>query len=357
MSPPAAAALVVHPHLHPRRTGVTRHVETVVPLLAREGELEVTSWGKSLDPSLPRESFASLWRRLSRAPRAVWHAHRNNELLIGLLLRLAQQSLRVVFTRHSATRPGLWTRLLARRADRVLTLDPDSARFFEGDVRVVPHGVDTARFRPPSSPEERAHAKKALGLDPERPVLGVIGRIRPEKGQGDLADALSQLEPATSSPWQVVMVGRVAPEHRAFAAALQSKLGARLRLLPERPEIEGVFRALDVLVQPSRSEGYSLVVLEAMSSGCCVVSTRDVPAARDAIEDGRTGFLYATADVPALTETLTRVLSAPSLISSVGAAAAKAISERHGLEQEARALSSIYRELIGRELIDRELLR
>ena len=142
MSPPATAALVVHPHLHPRRTGVTRHVETVVPTLARERELEVTTWGKSLDPSLPRESFASLWRRLRQRGPSIWHAHRNNELLIGLLLRLAQQSLRVVFTRHSATKPGLWTRLLARRANRVLTLDPDSARFFEGDVRVVPHGVD-----------------------------------------------------------------------------------------------------------------------------------------------------------------------------------------------------------------------
>ncbi len=335
--------LIVHPHLHPRRTGVTRHVETVVPLLARE--LEVLTWGQSLQGPLPRATFGELWRRLRRT-RAVWHAHRNNELLVGLLLRLVHPAMRVIFTRHSATRPGLWTRMLAGRADRVVGLSADAERYFPGAVQVVPHGVDVARFRPPASEEERQRARASLGLSPG-PALAVVGRVRPEKGQGDLAAALSKMDPSVLAGWQVVMVGRVAPEHRAFAEGLRATLQGRapLHLLHERPGIEEAFRAFDVVVQPSRSEGYSLVVLEAMASGCCVLSTESVPASRAAIDHGRTGFLYRTGDIEALRSLLAEVLSRPARIREVGAAASATIRERHGLEHEARRLAEIYREV------------
>lgn len=339
--------LVVHPHLHPRRTGVTRHVETVVPHLAQE--LEVTTWGQSLQASLPRATFGELWRRL-RGRRAVWHAHRNNELLVGLLLRLLHPALRVVFTRHSATKPGLWTRILARRADRVVGLSADVVRSFPRAVQVVPHGVDHARFRPPVSEEERQRARISLGLS-SGPVLAVVGRIRPEKGQGDLIEALTRVDASLLRRWQVALVGRVAPEHRAFAeglrASLQGQGGPPLHLLPERDSIEEAFRAFDVVVQPSRSEGYSLVVLEAMASGCCVLSAEDVPAARAAIEHGRTGFLYRTGDIDALRSLLAEVLSQPARIREVGAATAATIRERHGLEHEAATLATLYRE-VGR---------
>ncbi len=321
---------VIHPHLHPRRTGVTRHVETVVPALVETTGLEVVTWGRSLDPRLPKLSFAQLWRRLRAGP-VVWHAHRNNELLVGLLLRMFARSLRLVFTRHSSTRPGAYTRWLARRAERVLALNEDAAGHFAPRAQVVEHGVALSRFMPPP------------GRDPARPTLGVVGRVRPEKGQGDLAEALSPLLPQFPA-WRVRVVGRVAPEHRAFAEGLRAALGDRLSLEPERPDVEAVYRALDVVVQPSHTEGFSLVLLEAMASGCCVIASA-LPYAKVALRHGQTGFLYPPGDVDALRQVLAEVLCAPERAAAVGRAAAASVRERFGLEHEARKLAAVYREV------------
>src|SRR5688572_4989289 len=105
-------ALVVHPHFHRRRTGVTRHVEAVVPALARS--LDARALGSALDEGLPRIGWKELWSR--RGEGVVWHAHRVNELFVGLVLRLFSRRMRLVFTRHSAAAPGALTRLLSRGA-------------------------------------------------------------------------------------------------------------------------------------------------------------------------------------------------------------------------------------------------
>src|SRR5712692_548759 len=119
--------LVVHPHFHLRRTGVTRHVETIVPALRRE--FEARAIGSQLRAEIPRIGWGELWRRL-RAERVVWHAHRNNELLVGLLIRLFSSNLRVAFTRHSASRPGQYTRFLARRANLRVALTEEVHKAF-----------------------------------------------------------------------------------------------------------------------------------------------------------------------------------------------------------------------------------
>ena len=113
-------SLVVHPHFHRRRTGVTAHTELVVTELARTSETRAL--GELLAARVPRITWGELWRRLRTEP-LVWHAHRNNELLVGLLLRLLGREVRLVYTRHGGGRPGRFTRLLARQAERLVTLN------------------------------------------------------------------------------------------------------------------------------------------------------------------------------------------------------------------------------------------
>ncbi|MDQ3265513.1 MAG: glycosyltransferase family 4 protein [Myxococcota bacterium] len=324
--------LVVHPHFHPRRTGVTRHVETVLPALGRR--MEAVTLGYGISRSLPRIGLRRLLRR-ARSGEVVWHAHRNNELLVGLLLRLFAPRLKVLLTRHSTSRPGRYTRWLARRADLLLALTPEVQRSLGLPSRIVPHGVELADFTPPT---DRSEAWRALGLPGERGV-GVIGRIRAEKGQGDFVAAIAPLL-AQHPEWTPVLVGTVQPGDRPFAERLRRQLPSLL-LPGEQSEIGRWYRGLTLFVHPSHREAYSMALLEAMASGCCVVASR-LPPMEQVIDHGRTGFLFPPGDVEGLRAILRELLASPRRIEEVGRAAAAEAQERFGVEHEAGALIAAY---------------
>jgi mannosyltransferase len=334
-------SLVVHPHFHARRTGVTRHVESVVPALGQFREarvLESSVFGRVLPSSVPRTGWGELWKR-ARGETVVWHAHRNVELLAGWALRALGARLRLVYTRHAAPRPSWPTRVCLRLADRVVALTPEVARAVPLPSAVVGHGVDLSRFRPPA---DRDAAWAAVGQGGAHGI-GVVGRLRPAKGQGDFARAFAQVS-AQHPTWQGVLLGRAAPADEAWAAGLE---GPRLRRVGEQQDVLPWYQGLTVLVQPSHSEGYSLACIEGMAAGCCVVSTRvaDLPTL---IEDGRTGFLYDVGDTEALAKILERLLADPGLARRVGEAAAESARARMGLEREAEALERVYREVEAR---------
>jgi mannosyltransferase len=315
---------VVHLHFHRRRTGVTRHVEDIARLLPAE----VAGWG--LSSGVPRLRWAEVRERAKAGP-LVLHAHRNLELLAALLLRATAPSVRVVFTRHSAGAPSAWTRLLARRADARLVLTRVALRELGLPAEVVPHGVDAERFSPPAS---RAESWRALGVGGEAGV-GTVGRIRPSKGQQDLAAAWAVLE-SRAPGWRAVLVGLVTRRWRAFAASLRG-----LEPLGELDDMPALYRGLTVLVQPSRQESFSLVLLEAMASGCCVVAAA-LPHYPEMVEQGVTGFLYPAGDVAALVRLLQPLLLDPAKAERVGRAAAAEVRARWTLRAEVEALRAVY---------------
>lgn len=318
---------VVHLHFHGRRTGVTRHVEDVARLLPAE----VTGWG--LSGGVRRLGWAGL-RSRARAGPLVVHAHRTLELLVALLLRAVARSVRVVFTRHSAGTPSAWTRLLARRADARIVLTRGGLRELGLPAEVVPHGVDVERFSPPV---DRAEAWRALGVGGEAGV-GAVGRVRPSKGQQDLAAAWASLAPRFPR-WRAVAAGLVTRRWRSFGASLEG-----LELLGELEDTPALYRGLTVLVQPSRRESFSLVLLEAMASGCCVVAAA-LPHYPELVEQGVTGFLYPAGDVAALVGLLEPLLADPATAERIGHAAADEVRARWTLVAEVAALRAVYARL------------
>jgi mannosyltransferase len=299
---------VIHTHLHPRRTGVTRHVEDMARALPAK------VYGETV--TVPVASFSEVWRAVRSQP-AIWHAHRNNELLLGLVLRLFARNLRVVYTRHSVTEPGRYSRWLMGRADRVLSLQDH------------PHGVDLTRFAPPA---DRSPAWQKLGLG-GRHGIGVIGRIRPDKGQGDFAQAVKDLP----GDWRAVMVGLA--KDTAWAK------GLGIPHVDEVADIAPWYQGLTLIVQPSHVESFGLVLLEAMASGCCVIAA-DLPHYRALLEHGRTGFFYPVGDAKALRATLEPLLNDPARAEAIGHAAAEHARAHFGIEHEARALANLYAALL-----------
>jgi len=322
--------LVVHPHFHGRRTGVTRHVESVVLRLGPRIDGRVV--GASVDPALPRISMAEVVARGREEP-VVWHAHRNNELAAGLALRRLAPCIRVIWTRHAAGRASPSTRLLSRQADHRVALTEESASYLKSPRTVIPHGVDTQRFSPPP---DREAAWRELGVG-GRFGVGVVGRIRPAKGQADFVAAVRPLLEARSE-WRGVLLGRVKRRHRRWLDRLPLE---PLRHVAEVPEVAPWYRGLTVVVQPSRSEGFSLVALEAMAAGCCVVAAA-LPHFPGLIEHGRDGFLYPPGKVDALRDVLGELMDDPARARRLGKAATRRVRERFGIDREAAALRALY---------------
>jgi mannosyltransferase len=329
--------LVIHPHFHRRYTGVTRHVESVVPELGRD--LETRAIGSHLGQALPRLRWGELLRRIRNEP-VVWHAHRNNELLVGMLLRLLSRRVRLVFTRHTSKAPGTYTRWLARRADALVALTSEVAEAMALPSTIVPHGIDLTRFQPP---EDRMEAWRKLGLG-GRYGVGVVGRIRKEKGQGDFIEALRPILPRHLE-WKAVLVGLAKGPEQQWVESLSEGLGDQLVRAGEQSVIQPWYEGFTILVHPSYLEGYSLVHVEAMASGCCVVASR-LKYLDTLIEHGRTGFFFEPGDVKGLRELLDMLMREPERASAVGRNAAEHARSHCGIEHEAHALRDLYRTLM-----------
>ncbi len=325
--------LVVQLNWHGRRSGVSTHVAAICPPLAQGFEVR---WNGPLKPEGVAE--ISLGEVFSRAGReeVVWHAHRNNDLLMGCLFRALGRKVKVVFTRHDSYPPGKFSKWVARFADVMITLNPENAGWMNAPSVLIPHGVDTARFRPPA---DRAEAWAALGLG-GRFGVGVVGRVRENKGQADFAEAIAPLLPRFPD-WRAALVGLIQDKDRAWAEALKAKTQGALVLAGESSEVERWYQGLSVLVNPSHGESFGLTLVEGMAAGCCVVASRlsHVP---ELIEHGRTGFLYPPRDVQALREVLEPLLREPERAAEVGRNAAEEARGRFGIDKECAALAQVY---------------
>src|SRR5258705_7600204 len=265
---------LIVPNLHRRYSGVTETNRMVATKLAR---LFRAAW---LGPDAP-DGFARigvagllrLWRR--RAP-LIWHARRNNEMIVGVLLRSLGWPLKLVFT-SAAQRHHTWiTRWLIERMDAIIATNDISASFLKREATVIPHGVDTDRYAPPA---DRAAAFAQTGL-PGRYAIGCFGRVRAQKGSDVFVDAMCRLLPRYPD-FAAALVGAITTEHASFANDLKKRIEAaglqsRIIITGELPieDVQRWYQRLTLYAFTSRNEGFGLTLIEAMSAGAAVVGSR-----------------------------------------------------------------------------------
>jgi len=338
--------LIVAPNLKRRLSGVTATVVRLIPVQARMIDIRATGPGLPADvPHIPLMRAATLPRDRWR----VWHARRNTEMALGLILRrLLRRRYRLLFTSAAQRRHTGFTRWLIRQQDALIATSPQAASYLELPATVILHGVDTDVFHPAP---DRAALRARLGMDPDAVLIGCFGRIRAQKGVDLLVQAGLELLPSRPRV-QIIFTGRITPDNRAFADDLQARIKAagldgRIRFLGELPwdQVIAHYQALDLFAAPARWEGFGLTPLEAAACAVPTVAAR-VGAYEALIRDGQTGSLVPKDDAPALTAALARWLDDDAGRAAAGQAARAHVTANHAIEGEARAIVDVYRSLL-----------
>ena len=293
-------------------------------------------------------------RAISRAARPFDLVRSNSlwaHLDCALAGRIAHRA--VALDLHDLVRPGVGRTLLgaAVRLATVSTAISEAVADSAGQrarsrVEVVPLAVDIERFRPGEpSPDVRGH----LSADPDAPLVGIVGRIDPEKGVDVVVRAMEMLSgPAARAHLVVVGSAGLAPDGypQRVRAEAERVLGSRVRFVGRMSDVPSVLRALDVLVNASVAEPFGMSVLEAQACGVAVVGTRagGIP---DFVTDGDNGLLVSSGDADALAKALDALVTDADLRSRV-ATRARASAEGHGIEGRAGVVAELYRRAAAR---------
>jgi glycosyltransferase involved in cell wall biosynthesis len=224
-----------------------------------------------------------------------------------------------------------WERFAVRWTDVILCVSEGERRAGEeagirARFEVVPNAVDLDRYRPPE-PGERETVRTRLGISPDAPVGVCVGRLVDQKGQDVLLRAWTALRERIPDA-ECILVGD-GPNR----AELEQLAGPGVRFVGNQEDTRAWLVAADVVVQPSRWEGLSLVALEALASGCSLVTT-DVPGMREVVGEGdeAAGAIAPVDDEHALAEAVLARLTNPQLV-EVERARARQRAAAHGIDQ------------------------
>lgn len=238
-------------------------------------------------------------------------------------------------------------RVLARWTDRVICCSDyqrEVARaqeHFRPNMAVtIAHGVDITLF---PARVDRAAARVAIGLHPQRPTIGTVGRTIREKGHAHLLDAIPAILQQHQAA-QFVIVGDGALRTELEARVARTPYRERVCFAGARPDVPEMLALMDVFVFPSLSEGFGIAVVEAMAASLPVVTSNIRPLSEIVVQ-GKTGFLVDPADSPALAAALNRLLADPLLRESQGREGRRLVEARYTQAAMARAHERLYLEL------------
>ena len=188
---------------------------------------------------------------------------------------------------------------------------------------LIGFGIPSAKLQvfpnpiPPFSPlgESREESRRRFGYGDDQVVICAVGQAVPVKGWDLLVNAFSEL--AHSAPQtRLLLAGSFQdPGERSFYRELEALIersGVRdkVRFTGHLADIRPVLAGSDIFVSPSRSEGFSYALVEALAAGLPCVAAR-VGIAPEVIEDGINGFLVDRGQTGQFTAALLNLVIQP----------------------------------------------
>ena len=202
------------------------------------------------------------------------------------------------------------------RVDRVMPPGESMAAVIRGWGVTTPtaiwsRGIDHDRF----TPTRRDMAwRRSLGIGDDEVAIGFLGRLVKEKGLDVFAEVLAELR-RRDVPHRALIVGE-GPARAAFEAEAPEAVFAGFQ---SGDDLGRAVASMDVFFNPSVTETFGNVTLEAMAAGVPVVAARATGAV-DLVDEGATGFLVPPRDCAAYADAIQRIVAEPGLGAALGAA-------------------------------------
>jgi glycosyltransferase involved in cell wall biosynthesis len=314
-----------------------RGVETlIIPEMGRE-----ISW---------KDDIVALWKLMvlmRREKQDIIHTHTAKAGTLGriaALIALFGRRKRLYHTFHGHIFHSYFSplktkvfmvieRLLGRYSDRLIAVSENTKQELvaykiapEPKISVIPLGLDLDPFA--ACERFRGELRKELGFDEDTILIGLVARLVPVKGICYFLEAVQCI--AERNPRvRVVIVGDGELRQDLESQAQALGLTEVARFIGYRKDLARIYADLDIVALSSLNEGLPVSIIEAMSSGCVVVSTA-VGGVPNLITEGETGFLAPPRNSVAYAQALQKALDAPECWAEIGKRArASALSRFH----------------------------
>lgn len=308
----------------------------------RDLELDPVSWKTSgkVDPV----SVFRLVRLIRERNIELIHTHLTSATFIGALAaRIAGIS--CVATLHGFT-SAFWYRF----PPRLIAVSQAVKTYFvaqgvpESRITVLHNGITLADF----VPQELAAAKMEFAHLPCDPLVGIFGRLAPEKGQDVALDALTLLLPIIPN-LKLMVVGDGRCQEELSMQVERLGIGSNVDFYGFHSNPRPLMRACDIVLVPSRKEGFCLSAIEAMALGRPVVAT-NVGGLPEVVADGVTGILVPPDDPAALADAIQQLLHHPERAVAMGEAGNARVAENFDQQRQLQLLRGVFAGEMGLKL-------
>ena len=304
--------------------------------------------------------FGGLWYLFRHGRRAVYHANAVGatgwlavaaRYLLGGRCLVKMRTGRYSYERRYAS--GIARRqfvTLLRLADCVQVVSSEVEGLMRDlgvpPSRVVrlPNAVDTTVFRP-ASLEEKSTARKRIGVPAKKTIMLWVGRLVPIKGLDLLLRAWALLSEQERAGALLVVVGEGPERDKLLEMITRLGLPDSVCLVGSQQTVRDYYWAADLFVLPSRTEGLSGALIEAMACGLPVIAS-NIGGATDMVEEDKNGVLFVSEDYHQLAQKLAAMMAMPDRWAEMGRQARQTVTEYADLDVVVKRLDDLYRQLI-----------
>ena len=257
----------------------------------------------------------------------------------------------IIHTEHGRREPdGIQHRLIdgiaARRTDAIVAVSTRLARDLPTTIRApstrvvcIPNGIDTETYRPRS---DSGDVRRELGIPLDAPVIGSIGRLESIKTYDVMIRAFAEfVRTDAGRDAALVIAGDGSEKERLEKLIDDLGIRSRVYLLGWRDDIHSLFSAFSIFTLSSRSEGTSISLLEAMSSGLAPIVT-DVGGNAAVLGPSLAHCLVTAGEPSALAAAWGKMLASSELHEKTRKLARERVLSGFSVDRMIRAYESLY---------------
>ncbi len=247
----------------------------------------------------------------------ILHTHLFYSGLIGVYAKKYAPETKVALMRHHTSVVRMQgtrfyvaiDRWMAQKADHLMTVSEAARRYMldvdrirRKDIEVVYLGFDFEKLKVDKALRQKT--RKRFGFDDDDIVIGYVANFAPGKGHVQLINAFDSIKRQIPDA-KLILAGRGKLKEVEDTVG-RLGLGRRIVFAGWQDDVSAVYNAMDIFVQPSLSEAFSQVLIEAMGCGLPVIAT-DVGGAREVIESGVNGIVIEPDNLQAIESELIRL--------------------------------------------------